>query len=194
MGIRTSQQKRLWIGPKRGGSQDHRREVGIPGPFGARNFKGKGDIKEGMVGRCGKGDMAKQNALGSNGKWAVEESRDQRGCGAQGGRTPVAHPVPAPSGQPASISVEATAVYRPLVSPELSATGKVFCLLGQCQQLLWPEPHCEIFCIGNREKGRFSERGSVTGPQRQRQSCGARAMSHGTAPGRKAVSHRLWKA
>lgn len=82
----------------------------------------------------------------------------------------MAHPVPAPSGQPASIGAEATAAYGSLMFPELSATGEVFCFLCQCQQLPWPEAHCEIFCIGKREKGRVPERGSETGPQGQRQS------------------------
>lgn len=77
----------------------------------------------------------------------------------------MAHPVPAPGGQPASISAEATAAHGTLMFPELSAIGKVFCCLCQGQRLPWPEPHCEIFCIGNREKGRFPERGSETDPK-----------------------------
>lgn len=106
------------------------------------------------------------------------------GLGAHGEEGPAAHPIPAPGGQAASIGAEATAAYGALVSPELSATGKVFCLLWQCQQLPWPQTHCEVLCIRNGERGRFSERGSDTGlgGQRQRESWGLKVMSEGTAP------------
>lgn len=147
------------------------------------------------------GGLVKQKAEEA-GKWTVQESRNQRGCGAwgcwgqrrraQGLHPSVAHPVPAPSGQAASISAEATAAYGALVSPELSGTGKVFCLLWQRQQLPWPQPHCEILCIGNRERGRFLEKGSKTGlgGQRQRQSQALRVRSEEAAPGRDTVNHK----
>lgn len=122
--------------------------------------------------------MVKQNASGAMGNGLLRCPRLRGAVGSR--REPATHPVPAPGSQPASIGAEATTAHRTLVFPELSVTGKVFYCLCQCQQLPWPEPHCEIFCIGKREKERFPERGSETGPQRQRQACCVRVMSNGS--------------
>lgn len=109
------------------------------------------------------------------------ENPGTAGAGPHGQRT---HPVPAPSGQAASIRAEAAAAYGAHMPLELRATGKAFCLLWQCQQLPWPQQHHEILCIGNEERGRFSETGNETHPggQRKTQSSRLRMVSEGTAP------------
>lgn len=111
---------------------------------------------------------------------------EPRRCRDQELHPPAAHLIPAPGGQAASITAEATAAYGALMSQEFSATGKVFCPLWQCQQLPRPQPYCEILCSGERERGRLPERGSKTvlgaRGQRQRQSWGLRVISEGKAP------------
>lgn len=101
------------------------------------------------------------------------------GCSGTGGGGRVAHPIPAAGGQAAPIGAEATAVYRARMSPQFGGTGKVFCLLWQCQQLPWPQPHCEILCNGKRGRGRFPERGSKTS---RRPKTKAIMGNEGTAP------------
>lgn len=158
----------LDIGTKRGGGQDSRTEAGIAGPSQVRSFKERGNNKGGQVGRSRPGDLGSkkpEKAVGSEllgnpgpeGLWAPKglEVQGEEGPGVH---PPETHPIPAPGGQPASISAEAAAAYRALVSPELSATRKVFCLLWQHQPLPRPQTHCEVLCVGNGERGRFLEK------------------------------------